>query len=164
MVGGAHLQYNQIPYPQVGDPQTGEELYHRCSPTGVRVLSLMSGYPAWGSGIERSPQSIWLWKLMELDCKSSTYLEERELTFSGHKQGLMLNGTQEKSGDFTGSWARLPAGLGGGKGSCSSFWGQRQWWRRYYWMFTNVSYPRGCNFGTKPWPYPTACRIQCWDA
>ena len=27
----------------------------------------------------------------------------------------------------------------------------------------NVSSPGGHHFGTESWPYPTACRLQCWD-
>ena len=34
----------------VGDSQTGEHLYHRSPPTGVKVLSPTSGFPTWGSG------------------------------------------------------------------------------------------------------------------
>ena len=30
--------------------QTGEHLYHRSPPTGVKVLSPTSGFPTWGSG------------------------------------------------------------------------------------------------------------------
>ena len=35
---------------QVGDSQTGEQLYHRSPPTAVKVLSPTSGFPTWGSG------------------------------------------------------------------------------------------------------------------
>ena len=31
----------------VGDSQTGEHLYHRSPPTGVKVLSPTSGFPTW---------------------------------------------------------------------------------------------------------------------
>ena len=34
----------------VGDTQTGEHIYHRSTPTGVKVLSPTSGFPTWGSG------------------------------------------------------------------------------------------------------------------
>ena len=34
----------------VGDPQTGEHLYHRSPPSGVKVLRPTSGFPTWGSG------------------------------------------------------------------------------------------------------------------
>ena len=37
----------------VGDSQTGEHLYHRSSPTGVKVLSPTSGFPTRGSGNRR---------------------------------------------------------------------------------------------------------------
>jgi len=41
---------------QVGDPQTGKEICHRNSPTGVKVLNPMSGSPAMAA----EPQKIWL--------------------------------------------------------------------------------------------------------
>ena len=31
-------------------------------------------------------------------------------------------------------------------------------------MLIGVSSRRGHHFGTKTWPHPTACRLQCWDA
>ena len=39
----------------MGDPQTGKELYHRNSPTGVKVLSPMSGSPAMAG---RAPENL----------------------------------------------------------------------------------------------------------
>ena len=45
----------------------------------MKVLSPMSGSPAWGSGIRRrSPQSIWLWRLAVLEFRSCTGLGETE--------------------------------------------------------------------------------------
>ena len=34
----------------VGDSQTGEQLYHRSPPTGMKVLNPTSAFPTWGSG------------------------------------------------------------------------------------------------------------------
>ena len=72
----------------MGDPQTGEQLYHRSSPTGVKVLSPTSGFPAWGSGNRsRNPQRSWLWRPAGFDCRTSTGLRktETQLVESTHK-------------------------------------------------------------------------------
>ena len=63
----------------VGGSQTGEHLYHRSPPTGVKVLSPTSAFPTWGSGNgRRNPQRIRLWKLVGFDCRTSTGLGETE--------------------------------------------------------------------------------------
>ena len=63
----------------MGDSQTGEELYHRSPPTGVKVLSPTSGFPNWGSGDgRRNSQRIRLWRLAGFDCSTSTGLGETE--------------------------------------------------------------------------------------
>ena len=116
---------------QVVDPQTGEQLYRRSSPTGVSVLSPMSGSPAWGSGIERrSPQSIWLWRPVGFECRSSPELGETDT--------LLLEGTHKVSGQkqrlhrsLGQTYLLVLEGLrgrrGGGRGS---LWGQWHWWWR----------------------------------
>ena len=54
--------------------QTGEQLYHRSPPTGVNVLSPMSGFPTWGSGNRRrNSQRIWLWRLTGFDCRTLSF-------------------------------------------------------------------------------------------
>ena len=35
-------------------------------------------------------------------------------------------------------------------------------WQVYQGIFICVSSPRGWYFGTKTWPHPAVCRIQCW--
>ena len=73
-VGGTQSWWNQVPY-----PQTGEQLYHRSSPTRVKVLSPTLGFSAWGSGNRRrSPQRIQLWRPMGFDGRTSTGLGETE--------------------------------------------------------------------------------------
>ena len=63
----------------VGDSQTGEQLYHRNPPTGVKVLSLMSGSPTWGSSNERrNSQRIRHWRLLGFDWRTLTGLGETE--------------------------------------------------------------------------------------
>ena len=68
--------------------QTGEQLYHRSSPTGVRVLSLPSGFPTWGSrNGRRNSQRIRLWRLVGFDC--------RTLTGQGETDTPLLEGTHK---------------------------------------------------------------------
>ena len=63
----------------VGDSQTGEQLYHRSPPTGVKVLSPTSGFPTWGSSNRRrNSQRIRLWRLVVIDCRTLTGLGETE--------------------------------------------------------------------------------------
>ena len=63
----------------MGDSQIGEQLYHRSPPTGVNVLSPISGFPTWGSGHRRrNSQRIRLWRLARFDCRTSTGLGETE--------------------------------------------------------------------------------------
>ena len=66
----------------------------------MRVLSPMSGSPAWESGIRRrSSQSIWLWRPVGLECmRSSTGLRETETPLSegAHKVSRALELREKK--------------------------------------------------------------------
>ena len=63
----------------MGDSQTGENLYHRSPPTGVKVLSPTSGFPTCGSrNRRRSSQRIRFWRLVGFDCRTLTGLGETE--------------------------------------------------------------------------------------
>ena len=63
----------------VGDSQTGEHLYHRSPPTGMKILSPTSGFPTWGSSNgRRNSQRIRLWRLVGFDCRTLTRLGETE--------------------------------------------------------------------------------------
>ena len=63
----------------MSDPQTGKQLHHRSFRTIVKVLSPMSGSPAWGSGNRRrNPQRTWLWKPVVFDPGNSTGLGATE--------------------------------------------------------------------------------------
>ena len=42
--------------------------------------------------------------------------------------------------------------------------GQGHWWQRPQRILISVSSPRGHHFDIKAWPYPTAYRLQCWNA
>ena len=78
MVGGALSWYNQSPCLLGGWP-TNWKIIIMQSFSHSRVLSPKPGSPAWGSRIRgRSSQSIWLWRPVGLECRSSTGLEEIE--------------------------------------------------------------------------------------
>ena len=73
------------------------------SPSGVRALSPMLGSPAQGSSTKKIiPQSIWLSRPAELNCRSLTGLRETETS-------LLTENTKYhgKSSHLIGTWARL---------------------------------------------------------
>ena len=133
----------------------------------MRILSPMTGSPAWGSGIRRRiPQSIWLWSPAELDYRNSTELRgNRDSTLGGRTQGLTCTGTQGKRSDFLGSLAKLTCwswrvswgGKREGGSRCGSLWGQGHWWQGYQGGFISMSSPGRRHFGT-------SYRFQWWDA
>ena len=55
----------------MGDSQTGEHLYHRSLPTGVKVLSPTSGFQTWGSS------NLGVWQ------REEEFLENQNLKASG---------------------------------------------------------------------------------
>ena len=60
--------------------KTGEKLYHRSPPTGVKVLSSISGFPTWrSSNGRRNSQRIRLRRLAGFDCRTLTGLGETEM-------------------------------------------------------------------------------------
>ena len=63
----------------------------------MRVLSPTSDFPAWGSGIGRSPMSIGLWRPTGLECRNSTGPGETEIILweDAHKVSCVL-GTMAK--------------------------------------------------------------------
>ena len=90
----------------VGDPQTRiimlSIFFHRSESSKPHVR-----LPAWGASLRRrSPQSTWLWRPAGLKCMNSTWLGETDFTLRGRSQGLTLTGTEGKSSDFKGAWAR----------------------------------------------------------
>ena len=92
----------------VGDSQTGEHLYHRSPPTGVKVLSPTSGFQTWGSGNgRRNSQRIRLWRLAGFDCRTLTGLRETETPLlEGTHKVVCTSGTRERSSDPIGDWTR----------------------------------------------------------
>ena len=126
----------------------------------------MSAPPAWEFGIRRTrPQN----PPVGLDCRKSTELRETETPFlEGAHKVLCTPGPKGKSSDYQEPGPDLTAGLAGfpgeAGGSCGSLWRQGHWWQRSQGIFISVSSPGSRHFGTKTWPHPTACRLQCWDA
>ena len=81
----------------VGDSQTGEQLYHRSPPTGVKVLSPMSGFLTWGSvNGRRNCQRIRFWRVAGFDSRTSTGLWETETPLLKGTQSSVCIGTQGK--------------------------------------------------------------------
>lgn len=110
-----------------------DKLYHRGSPSEVRVLSPMAGSPAWASGIgKRVHHSICLWRPVGLVCIRYTGQRETEppVLEGTHMISCTLK-PWEKS--VTAKKPRLdpPVGLVGSPGeagvSCGSLWGQGHW-------------------------------------
>lgn len=152
----------------MGDPQTGK-LYLRGLLTGVRLLSPRLGSPVLGSGTRRkSPESIWLWRLVGLECRSSIELGETETSLL--KDAHRVFWALEPRGKSTVIWAdakpphfswKVPwrggetlAHYGDkhtdvevlGEGSLESW---RLSWRLPFWG--------------QAWSHPTDLRLQCWD-
>ena len=84
----------------MGNPQTGKQLYHRSSPTGVKVLSPTSGSPAWGSGNgRRNLQRIWLRSPVVFNHRNSRGLGETETPLlEGAHSVSCTSGPREKKG------------------------------------------------------------------
>ena len=102
----------------MGDPETGEWLHCRGSPTGVKVLGPTSGSQAWGvqHWEEEHPaytafkaSKAWVHELPRLG-------RNRDSTLGGHTQGLTQTQTQGKSSDICLS-RRVSWGGRGGSGS-----------------------------------------------
>ena len=170
MVGGALLWYNKIPYLPGGWPTNwkiimSQRFSHRIE------LSPMSGSPAWGSGIgKRSPQSIWHWRSVGLECRSCTGLMETEtpLLEGSHKVSHALGPRPRakqwlhRSPGQTYLW--ISESLEEAEVGCGSMWGQGPGGGSLRVIFVSVTSPEGCRFGTKTWPHPTGSRLQCWVA
>ena len=107
-VGGAQSHKIKSHNHWVGDSQTGEQLYHRSPPTGVKVLSRMSGFPTWGSSNgRRDSQRIRLWSQAGFDCRTSTGLGETETPHvEGTHKVVCTSGPGGRSSDPTGDWTR----------------------------------------------------------
>ena len=82
----------------MGHSQTGEHLYRRSPPTGVKVLSPTSGFPIWGVWKQEKeylenqtlkPSGIWL---QDSDRTGG----KRDSTLGGHTQSSVHVGTQGK--------------------------------------------------------------------
>ena len=113
MVGGALSWYKKVLY-LLGKWSTNYKInILESSPTGVRVLSPMSGDPALGSGIgRRRPQNIWLLRPVGLEWQSFTVLGETEtLLLEGTHKLLHVLGSRAKQW-LQRTYTDLPEGLG----------------------------------------------------
>ena len=164
MVGGVLSWYNEIPYPPGGWPTNwkiiiSQRFSHRSESWEPYVR-----LPSLGYGIRRrSPQSIWLWRPVGLECRSSTGLGETEtpLLEGTHKVSRAQGPGQ--SGDSIRAWARPTCG------SSSVSWGDgglsvAHWWWMPQGILISMSSPGGCHFGTETWPHPATCKLQWLDA
>ena len=100
-----------------------------------------------------------------LECSSSAGLGETETTLSEYAHKILCAPGSGQSSDSLGAWARPTYGFWGvfqGTGvSYSSLWGQGHLWQGLQSIVIGVSSPRSHHFGTKTWPHPIACRLQC---
>ena len=132
----------------MGDPQSGESLCCRNSPIWVRALSPVPGSPAWESGMGRkSPQSIWLWRAVGLDCRSPSGLGETETP--------CLEGKSSDSIAATPCWSWRVSWRGEGKGGG----GGLSRVLHELWLEADIL----GHWYQDPAP-PTAWKLQCWDA
>ena len=137
----------------VDDSQTGEHLYHRSPPTGVKVLSPTSGFPTWGVRQRKEeflenqtlkPSGIWFQEFNRTG-------GNRDSTLRGHTQSSVCIGTQGKEqwpqGRLNQTYLLVLQGLlqrrwGGGSGSP---WGQGQWQQKLWEVLLSMSPPRVCH-------------------
>ena len=172
-VGGALLWYNQIPYPPGGQPTNCkiiilQRFSHRSerSETHVRLPSLGGG-GVWHQE-EEPPEHLALkvsgaWVGAPQDWGKQT---EIPLLEGVHKLSCALGPRAKQwlhkslGQTYLGVLGGSPCEAGVG---CGSLRGHGHWWQRPQGILITVSSPRGHHFGTKTWPYPTACRLQCWD-
>ena len=162
------MQYNQIPCFPGGQLIKWKKLYHRGSPTGMRVLSFCR-FPSLGvwHQEEESPEQLAL-KSAELACRSSTRLGETETPFLEDTQKVFTcPGTQGKAVTPQNPGPDVPTGHGGSSGEsgvgCGSLWGQGHRQHKSLGILISSSSFGGHCFATNTWPHQTACRLQFWD-
>ena len=121
---------------QVGNPQTGEQLYRRSSPTGVRETSEPHSRlpsPGFSTG-RRSPQSYLALKA------SRAWLQELHRTGGNKEEGTHKVHVHRVPGQK--QWLHRSLGQTyllvlegllerrGSGGNCGSLWGHKSWWRK----------------------------------
>ena len=132
------------------------------------VLSLPSSSSAWGSGIGRIPQCIWLWRPAGSECRSCTGLGETEapLLDGAHKISHAL-----EQGKAVTPWEPVPDAPADVKGSLGEAWvdcgslrgqGHQQWKPKG--IVIGMSFPKSPYFSTNTQPCLTTFRLQCWKS
>lgn len=112
MVGGSQSWHNQAPYHPNGQPTKWRTLYYRNPP-----MSPLSCFPA-----GEEPQSIWLWRPIGLDCRSSPRLGEAEtLLFEGAVGSHMHWNPGQKQVTSYEPRINLPSGLGESLGESGTY-------------------------------------------
>ena len=91
--------------PQVGDPENGEQLCHRISPTRVKDLSPTSGFTAWGlqQQEEESPESLAL-KASRIWLQN--WGKKKLYSWRTHTGSCAHQNPGRKSSDPIGDWVR----------------------------------------------------------
>ena len=166
VVGKVKLQSNHIPYMLSGWYTIRKIIMQQ-------TFSYRNENSESGNG-RRNPERIYLWRPVGFDHRNSTRLGETEtVLLEGTHRVLCAPGPRKKN-----QWPHKRLGEtylfvlegilwrwwgGGGVGGCSLLQRQKHW-RQYFWgVLTGKSPLGGHRFLTKTWPYPTACRLQCWD-
>lgn len=147
----------------MGDPQTGEQLYYKSSPTGVSSEPHFR-LPTWGSDIRSSSPQRFGFK-SQRECRLSTGQGEVRLHSWRTYTRSCVSRTQGKSSDFIGTYIRPTCGSWRFSwGNRSQLWltGHRHWWQAYWlcsttWQSWCLSY---WLISTKTWSYPTSHRLQ----
>ena len=132
----------------VGDSQTGQHLYHRSSPTGVKVLSphqvSQPGGLATGGGIPRESDFEGYWDLtagLRQDWGKkrlhSWRAHTKQCAHQDPKEGAVTPGKTEP--DLPASVEGSPAEAGGG---CGTPQGQGLWQQKFWELLLGVSPPR----------------------
>ena len=139
-------------------------LYHRSSPTGMRVLGPMSGSQAWGSYIEMSEPPEYLalkgnevW-VQELHRTGENRLHSWRACLRSHTH---WDQGQKCLHNLGHNYLQVLEGLLGrqGRGQLQLILGQGHRWCTHWGAFISMSSP-GQHFGTETQPHPTACSLQ----
>ena len=134
----------------VGNSQTGEQLYHRSPPTGVKVLSPTSVFPTWGSGngrrnsqrIDFEVQRDLIPGLQKNWGKQRLHSWRAQSNVRTRTQGEGAVTPQETESDLPASVGGSPAEAGD---SCGSPWGQGHWQQKFWKVLLGMSPPGVCH-------------------
>ena len=150
----------------MGDPNTGKQLYSRSSLTEVNVLSPRSGSLAWVLAMwgEAPRESVFEGQWGLITRIPQDWGKQKHHSWSSHTGFHVHQGAGKKVVTSQDTGQDLPASIGGtpvdAGDSYVSLWGQGHWRQQFWSALIGVSPLGGCNFLTKTWPHPTACRLS----